>query len=388
MNINSQNSNNWKWQLSNRINTVEKLSKYLSLSDDEQERIKSAGNKFTWTLTPYYAELMDPKDENCPVRKQALADIEELNDPLGIPDPLDEGKHQPVELIIRVYPDRVAFCVGNRCAMYCRHCLRKETMVGKQDVNFSQDKIQNGIEYIKNTPEIRDVLLTGGDPLLMSDEKIEHILARLHDIPHVEVIRIGSRTPCTLPQRITDELCQMLKKYHPLYLNTQFNHPKEITPQAEKACAMLADAGIPLGNQSVLMKGINDSVEVMKKLCQELMRIRVRPYYLYQCQVLSGTRHLRTPIERGREIIESLQGHTSGLAVPKYVLDTPYGKIPISPNYVVGREGDDFVLRSWDGKIWREPNPIENNGNANSLNVEAKNQPADNRCNASCSSGL
>ncbi len=349
----------WKWQLKNRITTIGQLEDFINLSPPEKERIGAASGRFEWAITPYYAGLMDPDNPDCPIRKQALADVEELHDNLGVPDPLDEGKHQPVELIIQVYPDRVAFCVGNRCAVYCRHCLRKETMFGEEDADFSQEKIQRGIEYVRENNDIRDVLLTGGDPLLMSDERIENVVCQLHEIPHVEVIRIGSRTPCTLPQRITDELCEMLKKYHPLYLNTQFNHPREITPESERACAMLAEAGIPLGNQSVLMAGINDSVEVMKKLCRELMRIRVRPYYLYQCQILSGTRHLRTPIERGREIIEQLQGYTSGLAVPKYVLDTPYGKIPLSPNYVVGREGDDFVLKSWDGKVWREPNPVE-----------------------------
>jgi lysine 2,3-aminomutase len=289
---------------------------------------------------------------------QVVPTADELFDDLGIPDPLSETKHAPVQLIIRVYPDRLAFCVGNRCPVYCRHCLRKETMVGKPDINFSDDMISEGIAYIGDHPEIRDVLLTGGDPLLLPDERVEDILARLRAIPHVEVIRIGSRTPCALPQRITPELCRMLSRYHPLYLNTQFNHPKEITPEAEQACARLANAGIPLGNQSVLLRGINDSVAVMKKLCQELMRIRVRPYYIYQCQILRGTRHFRTPIETGLQIMANLQGYISGLAVPKYVLDTPYGKIPLAPNYIVGREGDDMVLRSWDGHIWREPNPL------------------------------
>ncbi len=324
---------------------------------------------------------MDPENPLCPLRKQAIPDAEELDDPLGVPDPLDEGKHQPVELIIRVYPDRVAFCVGNRCAVYCRHCLRKETMVGKEGVDPPEAKIQKGIDYIKEHEEIRDVLLTGGDPLLMEDERIEDLLQRLHEIPHVEVIRIGSRTPCTLPQRITPELCTMLAKYHPLYLNTQFNHPAEITAEAEAACARLAGAGIPLGNQSVLLKGINDDAQVMRKLCRELMRIRVRPYYLYQCQVLSGTRHFRTTIERGREIMAKLQGYISGLAVPKYLIDTPYGKTPLSPNYVEGRRGDDFVLRSWDGKEWKEPNPLEEEKNPHVTDAPHRS------CLQSCESG-
>ncbi len=351
-------SDDWKWQLRNRITTLDELEEYIDLGPEEKQGIRAASKEFTWAITPYYANLMDGDDPDCPIRRQAVPAPEELHDDLGVPDPLEEGKHSPVELIIRVYPDRVAFCVGNRCPMYCRHCLRKETMVGRPDVNLSDEKIQEGIDWIRDNEEIRDVLLTGGDPLLLSDERVESIIARLHEIPHVDIIRIGSRTPCTLPQRITPELCERLKQYHPLYLNTQFNHPREITPEAEEACARLAEAGIPLGNQSVLMKGVNDSVEVMKTLCQELLRIRVRPYYIYQCQVLSGTQHLRTAVECGREIIHKLQGHTSGLAVPRFIVDTPYGKIPLSPKYGLGREGDEFVLRSWSGKIWREPNPI------------------------------
>jgi len=349
---------NWVWQLENRVTTLLQLEQYIELTDEEKEGIQAASERFTWAITPYYASLMDRTDRGCPIRMQVVPSPEELRDDMGVPDPLEEGKHQPVELVIRVYPDRLALCVGNRCATYCRHCLRKETMVGKQDMDFSEEKISEGIAYVRKHPEIRDVLLTGGDPLMMSDEVIEDIVARLHAIPTVEVIRIGSRAPCTLPQRITPQLCRMLERYHPLYLNTQFNHPKEITPEAEQACARLAGAGIPLGNQSVLLRGINDNVSTMKTLCRELMRIRVRPYYLYQCQILSGTRHFRTPIECGIEIMRNLQGYTSGLAVPKYVLDTPYGKIPIAPSYVIGREDDRVLLRTWDGKVWEEPNPL------------------------------
>ena len=347
----------WQWQLDNRITTVEGLARYVELTPQERRDIEEAGEKFLWAVTPYYASLMDRHDRQCPVRMQVVPTADELFDDVGVPDPLEEGKHSPVELLIRVYPDRLAFCIGNRCASYCRHCLRKETMVGKPDRDFSDNKIEEGLQYIREHREIRDVLLTGGDPLLLPDERLESILARLRAMPHVEVVRIGSRALCTLPQRITDELCRMLERYHPLYLNTQFNHPKEITPEAERACARLAGAGIPLGNQSVLLRGINSNVSVMKKLCRELMRIRVRPYYIYQCQTLSGTSHFRTPIECGIEIMRNLQGHTSGLAVPRYVLDTPYGKIPIAPRYLVGREGDEVVLRSWSGKLWREPNP-------------------------------
>ena len=327
---------------------------------------------------------MDPADRRCPIRRQVVPTADELFDDVGVPDPLDEGKHSPVELIIRVYPDRLAFCVGHRCATYCRYCLRKETMVGKLDRDFPNLKIAEGIRYIREHPEIRDVLLTGGDPLLLPDGRIEWILARLRAISHVEVIRIGSRTPCTLPQRITPELCLMLGKYHPLYLNTQFNHPREITPEAEKACALLAGTGIPLGNQSVLLRGVNDDAGVMKGLCQQLMRIRVRPYYVYQCQILSGTRHFRTPIETGIEIIRNLRGFTSGLAVPEYVLDTPYGKIPIAPNYVVGREGDDMILHTWSGKVWREPNPLPKEEDSSSPEEKRAGSAGRARCGTCC----
>ena len=351
--------NDWRWQLTHRITTAEQLAGNIDLTEDEQRGIEGAAKEFVWAITPYYASLMDPVDRNCPIRLQAVPQADELFDNVGIADPLEEGAHQPVDLVIRVYPDRVAFCVGNRCPVYCRHCLRKETMVGKADVDFSRARIARGIDWIAEHPEIRDVLLTGGDPLLMSDERLEDILARLHAVPSVEVLRIGTRTPCTLPQRITPALCRMLEKYHPLYINTQFNHPREITPEAEAACARLAGAGIPLGNQSVLLRGINDDLETMTRLCRELMRIRVRPYYLYQAQTLRGTRHFRTSIEKGQEIMRGLQGYTSGLAVPKYLLDTPYGKIPLADSYVIGRSGDDVVMYSYDGEVWREPNPVD-----------------------------
>ncbi len=351
--------NDWRWQLANRVTTVERLAEYIDLTKEEIQGIEAAARRFSWTISPYYASLMDRRDRRCPIRMQAVPSSDELYDDLGTPDPLSEAANSPVDLIIRAYPDRLAFCVGNRCATYCRHCLRKETVMGKPDVDFSRQKLDKGIQYIREHPEIRDVLLTGGDPLLMPDDPLEDILARIRDIPAVEVLRIGTRTPCTLPQRITPQLCDMLSRYHPIYVNTQFNHPKEITPEAEEACTRLVSAGIPMGNQSVLLRGINDDVATMKKLCQELMRIRVRPYYIYQCQTLTGTRHFRTSIETGLEIMSSLQGYTSGLSVPKYLLDTPYGKIPLLPSHIIGREGDEMLMRSYDGKIWREPNPLE-----------------------------
>lgn len=351
-----RNTSDWQWQLKNMIRTVGDLEKYIDVSPEERDEISRAEREFSWRVTPYYASLMDKTDRACPIRLQAIPAARELADTAGVMDPLLEEEHNPAPNIIKVYPDRIAWTVSNSCAMLCRHCLRKR-MVGRESFDFSRSAKEAAFEYIRSTPEIRDVLITGGDPLLYPDDTVEELVSRLREIPHVEIIRIGSRTPCTLPQRITDSLVTMLAKYHPLYVNTQFNHPKELTPEAGEACARLADAGIPLGNQSVLLAGINDDPAVMKELVQGLLRFRVRPYYIYQAQTLTGTSHFITPIEKGLEIIEALRGYTSGLAVPVYLLDTPYGKIPMHPNNIVKRDEEAVHLRSWDGKIWREPNP-------------------------------
>jgi lysine 2,3-aminomutase len=295
-------------------------------------------------------------DPACPIRAQAVPRAAELTDSSGMMDPLLEEDHNPAPNVIKVYPDRIAWTVSNVCPVLCRHCLRKR-MVGRESFDFSRQARDAALNYIEETPEIRDVLVTGGDPLMLSDDILEEILMRLREIPHVEIIRIGSRTPCTMPQRITDKLCGMLSKYHPLYLNTQFNHPKELTEEAAEACARLSSAGIPLGNQSVLLKGINDDPSVMKSLVQGLLRIRVRPYYIYLAQLLTGTEHFRTPMEKGLEIIGELRGHTSGLAVPQFVLDTPYGKIPMHPKTIMDRDDEAVYLKAWDGQVWREPNP-------------------------------
>lgn len=350
--------NDWRWQLRNRVTTLEDLRKYVDVSDDEAREINAASETFRWDITPYYASLMDKDDRNCPIRKQAIPSGLELREDFGGTwDPLLEEENSPVSSLIRVYPDRVAFCISNQCAVFCRHCLRKR-LAGEVDQHLSREQIEAGVEYIRTHEDIRDVLLTGGDALLFPQTRLEDLLAQLRRIPHVEIIRLGSRTPCTLPQRITPELCDMLEKYHPIWINVQFNHPKEITPEAEAACARLLKAGIPLGNQSVLLKGINDTPEVMTKLVRELVRLRVRPYYLYQAQTLKGTEHFITPIERGIEIIRSIRGFTTGFAEPKYVLDTPYGKIPMGPDYMVGRDGDYWVVQSFEGKVWREFNPL------------------------------
>ena len=354
-----QDSNDWKWQVRHRICSVAELKKYVNLSPKEEEQIREAESEFSWHITPYYAQLMDSDDPECPIRKQAIPDIRELHDPLGMMDPLDEEKHNPAPNVIKVYPDRIAWCVSNMCPVLCRHCLRKR-MVGRETFDTTREVRNAALSYIEKTPEIRDVLITGGDPLMYSDDFVEEIVSRLRAIDHVEIIRIGSRAPCTLPQRITINLCNMLKKYHPVWLNTQFNHPKELTQEAEQACTRLADAGIPLGNQSVLLKGINDNPEIMLALVRGLVKFRVRPYYLYQAQILAGTAHFRTSVETGIELIRQLRGFTTGFAVPTYVLDTPYGKVSMMPNYIVDRDDEAIYLRSFDGKVWREPNRAPN----------------------------
>lgn len=350
--------NNWKWQLQNQITTVDALAQYVTVSDREREEIRRAGGHYRWAVTPYYASLMDKDDPGCPLRRQQVPSIQELTDDLGTPDPLIEREHSPVDAVVHVYPDRVAFKVTNVCPTYCRYCFR-EYFVGNVEEHHTRAKIDEGLEYIRRTPQIRDVLITGGDPFLFSDDRLEDVVSRVRAIPHVEIIRFGTRTPVTLPQRITPELCRMLERYHPVWLNTHFNHPKEVTPEATLACDRLLRAGIPLGNQTVLLKGVNDDAEVMKQLMRALVRIRVRPYYIFQCQALKGTAHLRTSIEKGLEIIAALRGHMTGFAVPTFVLDTPYGKAPINPQYVIGRDGDDFIVRCYGGQIWRERNPLE-----------------------------
>lgn len=371
-----QDSNDWKWQVRNSIRSIAELKKIVNLTFKEEEHIRAAQAEFSWHITPYYANLMDRDDPECPIRKQAIPDIRELHDPMGMMDPLDEEKNSPAPNVIKVYPDRIAWCVSNMCPVLCRHCLRKR-MVGRETFDASREARNAAFSYIEKTPEIRDVLVTGGDPLMFSDNVIEEIVGRLRAIDHVEIIRIGSRAPCTLPQRITSELCTMLKKYHPIWLNTQFNHPKELTGEAGEACARLADAGIPLGNQSVLLKGINDDPEVMLALVRGLVKFRVRPYYLYQAQILAGTEHFRTPIETGIELIQKLRGYTTGFAVPTYVLDTPYGKVPMMPNYIDDRDAEAVYLRSFDGNVWKEPNPAPTRKSNEPLSIPDTNNNTD-----------
>lgn len=345
--------NDWHWQVKNRISTVEDLKKVINITPEEEKGINKALKKLRMGITPYYALLMDKDDPNCPVRQQAVPTLYEtyISD-ADLDDPLHEDTDSPVPGLTHRYPDRVLLLITDMCSMYCRHCTRRR-FAGQKDDESPLDNIDKAIEYIRNTPVVRDVLLSGGDCLLVSDERLEYIIKKLREIPHVEVIRLGSRTPVVLPQRITPNLVNILKKYHPVWLNTHFNHSKEITPEAEKACQLMADAGIPLGNQSVLLRGVNDCVHVMKKLMHDLVKMRVRPYYIYQCDLSAGIEHFRTPVAKGIEIIEALRGHTSGYAVPTFVVDAPGGggKIPVMPNYVISQSPNKVVLRNYEGVI-------------------------------------
>jgi len=355
--LRSDDWRSWTWHLRNRIRDVESLSQWIDPTADEREAIERLSSRFHFVITPYYAALMDPQDPECPIRRQVVPRLAELGDPDGVADPLDEVAHSPVKNVIRVYPDRIAFCVNNDCALYCRFCLRKR-MVGDQEWAMRKRELSVALDWIRRTPEIRDVLLTGGDPLFFSDERLEWLLRELRAIPHVEIVRLGTRLPVTLPFRVTDALCAMLARYHPIWLNTHFNHPRELTPEAAEACERLASVGIPLGNQSVLLRGINDDADTMQALCEGLVRMRVRPYYCYQAQLLEGTAHFRVPIERGIEVFRALRGRTSGFAIPQYVLDTPFGKVPISYPHWLGRDGDDALFEAPDGRVWRERNPL------------------------------
>ena len=344
--------------MQNRIHSAEALHEWIDPTESELEAIEKTEGVFRWNITPYYAALMDPKDPACPVRRQVVPSMDELEpDIVGVTDPLGEVDHSPVKNLIHNYEDRVAFCVTAECAIYCRYCLRKR-MVGDAEHFMRTGELQEAIDYIAAHDEIRDVLLTGGAPLTFNESNLEWLLSRLRAIDHVELIRFGSRMPVKLPYRITDDLCDLLQQYHPIWINTHFNHPKELTEDAAAAIDRLKRAGVPVGNQTVLLRGINDDPETMKALNEGLVRMRVRPYYLYQAQLIGGTAHLRTPIEVGMHILRELRGRTSGFAIPDYVLDTPYGKVPLNRSYVKGRAGDRVVMESYSGQLWAEPNPI------------------------------
>lgn len=353
----------WHWQVRNRIQSVALLGEFLSLTPSEKENIGKVLEVFRMGITPYYASLMDPDNPNCPIRRQAVPTIaESLPGRADMLDPLGEEGDSPVPGLTHRYPDRVLFLITDQCSMYCRHCTRRR-FAGQHDTGMSWESIERGIDYIKKTPSVRDVLLSGGDALLLSDHKLEEVIRRLRAIPHVDVIRLGTRTPVVMPQRITDQFVAMLKKYHPIWLNTHFNHPKEITLESKAACEKLVDAGIPVGNQSVLLRGVNDDAEIMKELVLGLVKIRVRPYYIYQCDLSMGIEHFRTKVAKGIEIMEALRGHISGYAVPMYVVDVPGGggKTPVMPQYLISMSPTKVILRNYEGVIatYAEPQYID-----------------------------
>lgn len=342
----------WRWQLSHRLNTVEEFARIIRLTPEEITGLSAPG-RFRVDVTPYFASLMDPDDPNCPIRRQVIPTAHELVPfTAEMADSLAEDAHSPVPGLVHRYPDRVLMLVTTQCASYCRFCTRSR-LVGDPHAQFSTADYDRQIEYIAAHPEIRDVLLSGGDPLILPQAILERLLRRLRQIPHVEVIRIGTRVPVFLPQRITDDLVAMLSQFHPLWMNIHFNHPKEITPEVETALARLANAGIPLGSQTVLMAGINDCPNIIKALVHKLVRNRVRPYYLYQCDLVHGAGHFRTPVAKGIEIMEALRGHTSGYAIPTYVIDAPAGggKVPILPNYLLSMSDNRVVIRNYEGFI-------------------------------------
>jgi lysine 2,3-aminomutase len=356
----------WKWHIRHSIRSLDKFEQVTGIRFDMAKRkeLEKTFDKFPLSITPYYLSLIDRENyENDPVFKQAFGGIEELTTIKSeLKDPLSEDRDSPVPGLTHRYPDRVLFHVSNVCSMYCRHCTRKRK-VGDVDFVPSRDQLSEGIEYIRKTPQVRDVLLSGGDPLMMSDEKLDWLLSEIRRIPHVEIIRIGTRMPVVLPYRITDRLVRILKKYHPLWINTHFNHPREITESSREAIARLANGGFPLGNQSVLLADVNDCPRIMKYLLHKLVQNRVRPYYIYQCDLAEGLSHFRTPIGKGIEIMESLVGHTSGLARPTYVIDAPGGggKIPVMPNYIISWSTNKVVLRNYEGVIttYKEPDSYE-----------------------------
>jgi len=351
---------NWRWQLSNRINSVEEFEKIIPLTEGERQALR-APNLFRVEITPYYISLINPDDPDDPIRKQVVPTSAEMVPFTAMmEDSLAEDRHSPVPGLVHRYPDRVLMLVTTQCASYCRYCTRSR-MVGDPSVTFSRNEFEMQIDYLKRTPQVRDVLLSGGDPLVLAPKILEEILSRLREIPHIEIIRIGSRVPVFMPMRITEELTEMLQKYHPLWMNIHVNHSNEITRELAEACDRLTRAGIPLGNQSVLLAGVNDNVHVQRQLVQDLVRIRVRPYYLYQCDLVEGAGHFRTPVAKGIEIMEGLRGHTSGYAVPSYMIDAPGGggKIPVSPQYLISMSDHKIILRNFEGYITTYEEPTD-----------------------------
>ncbi|MBD5780357.1 KamA family radical SAM protein [Pelagicoccus sp. NFK12] len=349
--------NNWVWQLKNRITTLEQLEQHMELTPEERAGCEHANTKLAMAITPYFFNLIDREDPNCPIRKQVIPRAGEMT--VGqeeMLDPVGEDGHSPVPGLVHRYPDRVLFLVTDRCAAYCRYCTRSRLVSNAQDYNFHPE-FEAGLKYIEEHPEVRDVLLSGGDPLLLSDKKIDYLLGRLRAIPHVEFIRIGSRIPVFLPQRITPELCEIFKKHGPIWMSIHANHPRECTQTLKDACERLSFAGVPLGNQSVLLKDVNDDADIMKALVHRLVRMRVRPYYIYQCDLITGSAHLRANVCKGIEIMKQLRGHTTGYSVPQFVIDAPGGggKVPINPQYITKIDDEAIHFKNFEGKLYRYP---------------------------------
>lgn len=360
-NVTDEQWNDWTWQFKNRIQNVDMLKQITTLSSEEERFLGECLHQFRMAITPYYASLMNPEDKKCPIKTQCIPSPQEMEiSSFEKVDPLGEEKYTKVPFIVHKYPDRVLFLLTGKCAMYCRHCTRRR-LAGNEDFTILNENVEMALDYIRKHPEVRDVLLSGGDPFILSDAFLESIIRRLREIPHVEIVRIGTRTPVVIPMRITDELVNMLKKYHPIWINTHFNHPKEITPEAIKACNKIVDAGIPLGNQTVLLKGVNDHVETMKELCLKLVKNRIRPYYLYQCDIAQGINHFRTPVEKGMDIMAHLRGYISGFAVPTFVIDAPNGggKIPVNVQYIQEMDDHEVKLLNYKGEPYSYPNVTE-----------------------------
>jgi lysine 2,3-aminomutase len=356
-NVPASDWDDWRWQQRNRVTTLAALEQHLQLNSEERAGVLLAGTKLALAVTPHYFNLIEQDNPDCPIRRQVIPRIEEGYDsPYDMADPCGEDSHMPVPGLVHRYPDRVLFLVTDRCASYCRYCTRSRVVSGVGEQELVTD-FEEAFRYLEKNTAIRDVLLSGGDALLLSDSRLEAILQRLRSIPHLEFLRIGTRVPIFLPQRITPELCAMLRKYHPLWMSVHVNHPRELTSEVREALGRLSDSGIPLGNQSVLLKGVNDDPDTMKQLIHKLLLCRVRPYYLYQCDLIRGSSHLRTSVAKGIEIIESLRGFTSGYAIPQYVIDAPGGggKVPINPNYVVYHDSEKIVIRNYEGKIFDYP---------------------------------
>jgi lysine 2,3-aminomutase len=367
--------NDWRWQIQNRIRTLEQLEKFLKLSAKERLALEMHRSNLPIGVTPHFMSLLPPGDADHPLRRTVIPTVDEfLKMPGESDDPLAEEAHSPLPGLVYRYPDRVLFLAVDFCSTYCRYCTRSR-IVGHGAIAPSRSRWQKAIDYIAATPTIRDVLISGGDPLTLSDERLEWLLARLRQIAHIDIIRIGTKIPAVLPQRITPQLVRMLRKFHPLWISLHFTHPEECTPEAYQACSRLADAGIPLGSQTVLLKNINDQVDTMKKLVHHLLRMRVRPYYLYQCDPIAGSSHFRTPVEKGLEIIRGLRGFTSGYAVPTYVIDAPGGggKIPLMPDYILGHSEEFLMLRNYENRTFCYPDP-------RNLNLNAKKIMGENKC--------